>query len=70
VLRPISFIRGEDWAGGVGNQCMLFVKRGKDKRLEFVSGPPDPTLSVKNPEPASVSLCQLIGYVCSWGAMF
>jgi hypothetical protein len=40
-------LSGDTWAGRVQNEYMLFLKRGKDKRLEFVSGQVDPELSVK-----------------------
>jgi hypothetical protein len=40
-------IRGDGWSGGAENEYMLFLKSGKDKRLEFVSGQFDPELSVK-----------------------
>jgi hypothetical protein len=45
-MKSVS-IKGDDWAGGAANDYMLFLKAGKDKRLDFVSGQFDPDLSVK-----------------------
>ena len=40
-------IKADGWTAHAGDEYMLFLKSGKDKRLEFVSGQFDPELSVK-----------------------